>query len=134
VPQRAPSEQAKSLRLTPATIKAASFAPVLSLLLFAQAGTPPAVVTPNADRFDLATVKPRTPRCDVVDWAQQDVLVCARRPDDPKSLAAQADTFEAKPFRPATGVLGGEGSVAAEQRATIMGSAPALMARWKLKF
>lgn len=107
---------------------------MLSLFLLVQAGAPATVITPSADRFDLATVKPRTPRCDIIDWSEQDVLVCARRPDDPKSLAAQAEIFEPKPFRPATDILGGEGSVAVEQRSTIMGSAPALMARWKLKF
>lgn len=92
------------------------------------------VIAPPIAAFDLATVKPRTPRCDIVDLAEQEILVCARRPDDPKSLAAQAELFEPRPFRPSVSMLGGETSAIVEQRSTLMGSAPAAMARFKLKF
>jgi len=107
---------------------------MLHLLILVQAAPPPLVVVPPVDRFDLAEVKAREGRCDVIETSSTEVLVCARRAEAPPSLAAGAEMFEPKPFRPSIGVAGGEASVAAEQRSTIMGSAPALMARFKLKF
>jgi hypothetical protein len=111
---------------------------VLAILLLAQTPTttpPLSIIDPtDAARFDLATHKPREGKCTDTYPLGDEVLVCARMADMPKSLAEQAVIFEPKPFRPKWKMLGGEGGVALEQRGTIMGSAPAVMGTFKLKF
>lgn len=110
---------------------------MLAILLLAQIA-PPATTTvvPAADatHFDLATHRPREGKCTDTYPLGDEVLVCARMADLPKSLEEGAAMFEPKPFRPAWRMLGGEGGVAFEQRSTLMGSAPAVMATFKLKF
>ncbi len=112
-------------------------ASVLAILLLVQttAAPPPDVVRPvDPQPFDLATYKAREGKCTHTYPLGDEVVVCARIADDPRSLAEQAALFEPKPFRPAWKMLGGEGGVEVQQRSTPMGSAPAAMARFTLKF
>lgn len=106
------------------------------MLLILQAATTPAIeiaTLPEAARFDVVKMRAAEAKCGD-DAAPDEVVVCARMTDLLPSLDAQAARFEPKPFRPNVKMLGGEGSVRAEQRGTIMGSAPAAMATFKLRF
>lgn len=105
---------------------------MIAMLIFAQAATPIVTITPPRP-FDLATVKPRN-ACNDIDFAavETDVLVCATRPRTPP--LPPADQFASAPLKPEVDVLGGTLDVAAEQRSMLMGSAPAAMVRFKLKF
>lgn len=111
---------------------------MLSILLVAQAAPlpPPAVAMTiiEASPADVAAYAKRGTGCGDPSASEADVVVCARMAKDPPSLATLAEIFEPKPFRPAWRMLGGEGGVRAEQRATLNGSAPALMGTFKLKF
>ena len=112
---------------------------VLSMLILAQATAPapgaaPEMLVIDASPADRAAYKAPDPSCRDTLPRGDDVVVCARMADMPRSLAEQAAIFDAKPFRPAWKVAGGEVGVKAEQRSTLMGSAPAAMATFKLKF
>ena len=115
------------------------FGHVLAILILAQATVaPPApasdLLVIDASPADRATYKSPDPSCRDTLPSGEDVVVCARMADMPKSLAEQAAIFEPKPFRPAWKLGPGEVGVRAEQRGTPMGSAPAAMATFKLKF
>lgn len=107
---------------------------MISIMLLAQAASQTTTIMPPMASFDLATVKPRPSRCNDIDFAQADteVVVCATRPKTPAPMSA--DSFAAGPIAPEVKVLGGTLDVAAEQKSTVMGSAPAAMARFRLKF
>lgn len=109
---------------------------MISIMMLVQTATPVVTITPPMAPFDLATARPRAPSCSDIDFAraETEVLVCAARPKTPENLLARSGDFEAGPFRPSTEILGGVADVVAEQRSTLMGSAPAAMARFKLKF
>lgn len=106
---------------------------MIATLLLAQATTPMVTITPPPQPFDLAKVKTRT-ECRDIDFAavQAEVIVCATRPKSPPPVSP--GQFAEKPLRPEVDVLGGKLDVAAEQKSTLMGTAPAAMARFKLKF
>lgn len=111
---------------------------MLAILFLAQtaAASPPKpdLMVIEASSADAAAFKTARSTCHDPDPSGEEVVVCARMTDLPKSLEEQAAIFDPKPFRPAWRVLGGEGGVAVEQRSTLMGSAPAVMATFKLKF
>lgn len=99
---------------------------LVALMIAPQAAPPPTAPA----RIDLT--RPATPAgCGSA--ADGEILVCAR-PRDADRLPRIPERYIDAKLRPEIGVLGGKASVRAEQRATLAGSAPALMFNFTIPF